>query len=81
MPELPRHLATVATFILLTATAWAAGVLELLQREDAPPAEELCAAAQAPSAPPTSVDGPVWVSARCETPLHVPASALRQSAA
>ena len=62
MPELPRHLATVATFILLTAPAWAAGVLELLQKEEAPPAEVLCAAAQAPCAPPVHGDGPVMVS-------------------
>ena len=48
MPDLPRYLATAATFVLLTAPGWAAGALELLRREDAPPADVLCAAAQAP---------------------------------
>ena len=63
MPDLPRYLATAATFVLLTAPGWAAGALELLRREDAPPAEVLCAAAQAPCAPPVHADGPVLVSA------------------
>jgi hypothetical protein len=81
MPDLSRHLATAATFVLLTAPAWAAGVLELLQREEAPPAEVLCAAAQAPCAPPVSVDGPVRVNAHPAAQPPAPAWARRQSAA
>ena len=81
MPDLSCHLATAATFVLLTAPAWAAGVLELLHKEKVPPAEVLCAAAQAPCAPPVFVDGPAWVSAHLATQPPAPASALRQSAA
>lgn len=81
MPDLSRHLATAATFVLLTAPAWAAGVLGLLQRENVAPAEVLCAATQAPCAPPTLMDGPVWVSGHPAAQPPAPAWARRQSAA
>lgn len=81
MSNLAHHAATAATFVLLTTPAWAAGVLELLDRAETPRDDILCASAQVPCAPPAAVGGPLLVSADPAAPLRATATASRQSVA